>query len=203
MGFYIYYNLLNLPTVIYTEGDMGLYYTYLSDGTKIEVCGYDDSEPTRYIGSLVYNDGTFESTGFGSGRIVATSSGMATRYFLTDHLGSVRQVVAADGSVIEQNDYYPFGKRWAAVAAPISDNRHRFSGKEEQAFLSLPYVDFGARMYNPDWGRWFTQDPLLEKYYPIGQYVYCAGNPINQIDFDGNLIIFINGFTANRSKMLS
>ena len=54
MGFYIYYNLLNLPTVIYTEGDMGLYYTYLSDGTKIEVCGYDDNEPTRYavLGSV-------------------------------------------------------------------------------------------------------------------------------------------------------
>ena len=108
---------------------------------------------------------------------MATSGVMETRYFLTDHLGSVRQVVADDGSVIEQNDYYPFGKRWAAVAAPISDNRHRFSGKEEQAFLSLPYVDFGARMYNPDWGRWFTQDPLAEKYYPIGQYCYCAGNP--------------------------
>ena len=116
---------------------------------------------------------------------MSTSDGMETRYFLTDHLGSVRQVVAADGSVIEQNDYYPFGKRWAAVAAPISDNRHRFSGKEEQAFLSLPYVDFGARMYNPDWGRWFTQDPLLEKYYPIGQYCYCAGNPISRIDLDG------------------
>ena len=97
-------------------------------------------------------------------------------------------VVSGDGSVIEQNDYYPFGKRWAAVAAPISDNRHRFSGKEEQAFLSLPYVDFGARMYNPDWGRWFTQDPLAEKYYPIGQYCYCAGNPIRYIDSDGRKI---------------
>ena len=202
IGFEISYNNLNLPTVIYTEGDMGLYYTYLSDGTKIEVCGYDDNEPTRYAGSLVYNDGTFESASFGGGRIVGTNNGANSEvhYFLTDHLSSVRQVVAADGSVIEQNDYYPFGKRWAAVAAPISDNRHRFSGKEEQAFLSLPYVDFGARMYNPDWGRWFTQDPLLEKYYPIGQYVYCAGNPINQIDFDGNLIIFINGFTANKAQ---
>ena len=165
-----------------------MYYILLSDGTKIEVCRHDDSESTRYVGSLVHNDGTFESTGFGSGRIVATSSGMATRYFLTDHLGSVRQVVSGDGSVIEQNDYYPFGERWAAVAAPISDNRHRFSGKEEQAFLSLPYVDFGARMYNPDWGRWFTQDPLAEKYYPIGQYCYCAGNPIRFSDKKGQSI---------------
>ena len=162
-----------------------MYYILLSDGTKIEVCRHDDSESTRYVGSLVHNDGTFESTGFGSGRIVATSSGMATRYFLTDHLGSVRQVVSGNGSVIEQNDYYPFGKRWAAVAAPISDNRHRFSGKEEQAFLSLPYVDFGARMYNPDWGRWFTQDPLAEKYYSWAPYCYCINNPIKYVDPNG------------------
>lgn len=88
-GFYIYYNLLNLPTVIYTEGDMGLYYTYLSDGTKIKVCGYDDNEPTRYAGSLVYNDGTFESASFGGGRIVGTNNGANSEvhYFLTDHLG--------------------------------------------------------------------------------------------------------------------
>ena len=61
--------------MIYTEGDMGLYYTYLSDGTKIKVCGYDDNEPTRYAGSLVYNDGTFESASFGGGRIVGTNNG--------------------------------------------------------------------------------------------------------------------------------
>ena len=179
---------------------------YLTDGTASGHEDYD-SQQTLYISSLIYstNDGAinaFKSASFNDGWIVGTNNGRRSEVhnFLTDHLGSVRQVVAADGSVIEQNDYYPFGKRWAAVAAPISDNRHRFSGKEEQAFLSLPYVDFGARMYNPDWGRWFTQDPLLEKYYPIGQYVYCAGNPINQIDFDGNLIIFINGFTANKAQ---
>ena len=73
IGFEISYNNLNLPTVIYTEGDMGLYYTYLSDGTKIKVCGYDDNEPTRYAGSLVYNDGTFERP-----RSVAVGSSVRT-----------------------------------------------------------------------------------------------------------------------------
>ena len=134
---------------------------------------------------MVYDNGSFEGASFGRRRLVVSSEGLETRYFLTDHLGSVRQVVAADGSVIEQNDYYPFGKRWAAVAAPISDNRHRFSGKEEQAFLSLPYVDFGARMYNPDWGRWFTQDPLAEKYYSWAPYCYCINNPIKYVDPNG------------------
>ena len=176
---------------------------YLTDGTASGHEDYD-SQQTLYISSLIYstNDGAinaFKSASFNDGWIVGTNNGRRSEVhnFLTDHLGSVRQVVAADGSVIEQNDYYPFGKRWAAVAAPISDNRHRFSGKEEQAFLSLPYVDFGARMYNPDWGRWFTQDPLAEKYYPIGQYCYCAGNPVSFLDLDGRKLYFAPGVSES------
>ena len=185
------YNSSNLLKNVEQGGAILAKYSYLADGRKLTATESAGNE-LCYLGSLVYRtqNGTFdlESASFGGGRLVVSSEGLETRYFLTDHLGSVRQVVSGDGSVIEQNDYYPFGKRWAAVAAPISDNRHRFSGKEEQAFLSLPYVDFGARMYNPDWGRWFTQDPLAEKYYPIGQYCYCAGNPIRYIDSDGRKI---------------
>lgn len=40
----------------------------------------------------------------------------------------------------------------------------------------------------------------MEKYYAIGSYNYCAGNPIDRIDFNGNLIIFINGFTFKKAE---
>ena len=194
------YNSSNLLKNVEQGGAILAKYSYLADGRKLTATE-SAGNGLCYLGSLVYRtqNGTFdlESTNFGGGRLAVSSEGLETRYFLTDHLGSVRQVVAADGSVIEQNDYYPFGKRWAAVAAPISDNRHRFSGKEEQAFLSLPYVDFGARMYNPDWGRWFTQDPLLEKYYPIGQYCYCAGNPVSFLDLDGRKLYFAPGVSES------
>ncbi len=182
------YNSTDLLKNVEQGGAILAKYSYLADGRKLTATE-SAGNGLCYLGSLVYRtqNGTFdlESASFGGGRLVVSSEGLETRYFLTDHLGSVRQVVAADGSVIEQNDYYPFGKRWAAVAAPISDNRHRFSGKEEQAFLSLPYVDFGARMYNPDWGRWFTQDPLAEKYYSWAPYCYCINNPIKYVDPNG------------------
>ena len=123
IGFEISYNNLNLPTVIYTEGDMGLYYTYLSDGTKIKVCGYDDNEPTRYAGSLVYNDGTFESASFGGGRIVGTNNGANSEvhYFLTDHLGSTRvvaKVTPTGREDLDRKDYYPFGMSGCAHSLP-------------------------------------------------------------------------------------
>ena len=106
---------------------------------------------------------------------MATSGGMETRYFLTDHLGSVRQVVAADGSVIEQNDYYPFGKEWAQPDMPTSDNRYTFSGKEKQPlrFQKIDYTDFGARFYDAEGVHFLQQDPLLEKYFRIGQYNFA------------------------------
>ena len=123
---------------------------------------------------------------------------------LRDHLGSVRAVVDGDtGTVIEASDYYPFGKRIPTVTealsvtepvevtsnpnphsvastssttAPTSPNRWHFSGKENQSFLgaSIPFLDFGARMYNPAIARWTAADPLVEKYHGISPYVYCA-----------------------------
>ena len=134
---------------------------------------------------------------------------------LHDHLGSVRSVIDGDtGAVVETNDYYPFGKR-IHVTAPVSEpvggsqyasepavapvapatsvastsspNRWHFSGKESQSILnaSIPFLDFGARMYNPAIARWTAADPLSEKYYGISPYVYCLGNPISIIDPNG------------------
>ena len=189
-GFYIYYNLLNLPTVIYTEGDMGLYYTYLSDGTKIKVCGYDDNEPTRYAGSLVYNDGTFESASFGGGRIVGTNNGSEVHYFLTDHLGSTRvvaKVTPTGREDLDRKDYYPFGKEWAQPDMPTSDNRYTFSGKEQQHLRGqvVNYADFEARFYDSETGIFLQQDPLSEYSFQVSPYAYCGNNPINRIDLDG------------------
>ncbi|MDE6498826.1 MAG: hypothetical protein K2L21_09225 [Muribaculaceae bacterium] len=35
---------------------------------------------------------------------------------------------------------------------------------------------------------------MAEKFYPISPYVFCNGNPIANVDKDGNLTIFVNGF---------
>ena len=75
---------------------------------------------------------------------------------------------------------------------PLSDNRDRFNGKEDQSFAGLPFSDYGARMYDYERGRWLTQDRFAEKYYSIGQYNYCAGNPVNYIDIKGDSLMIID-----------
>ena len=77
----------------------------------------------------------------------------------------------------------------ASTGSATSPNRWLFSGKESQSFLSasIPFLDFGARMYDPITARWTAQDPLAEKYYAVSPYAYCLGNPISHIDDDGQM----------------
>ena len=74
-----------------TYADYSNYYGYLADGTKVQHDAWDGRQHV-YYGSLVYDDGTFESASFGGGRIVGTDNGSEVHYFLTDHLGSTRVV---------------------------------------------------------------------------------------------------------------
>ena len=199
-GLNIRYNHLNLIEKVMRGDTIVAKYSYLSDGTKLTATD-SAGNGLYYSGSLVYSKQgdvlTLESCAFTGGRFVATATGVEARYFVTDHLGSVRAVVNADGEVVERNDYYPFGRRWDDGL--LSDNRYRYNGKEAQSFLNNPYLDYGARQYDSDGAVWLGTDQLSELYYHIGSYAYCANNPINAIDTDGRLIIFVGGFEPNRS----
>ena len=182
------YNNLNLLEKAMRNDTIVAKYSYLADGTKLSAVNADDCG-FAYRGSFTYRadaggDRVFESTPFGGGRIVGTvDAETEVRYFLTDHLGSVRVVATDQNNVLERNDYYPFGKRWDSASLPISDNRDRFNGKEDQVFIGDCLADYGARMYDRERGRWLTQDPLQQYHSP---YVFCGNNPINNIDVDGN-----------------
>ena len=105
-------------------------------------------------------------------------------YFEADHLGSIRAVINSDGETVATNNYMPFGGRHTGGVVN-DDVRYRFNGKEEQTTGSLNLLDYGARMYDPETGRWFVIDPLTEKYPEVSPYVYCNNNPIMFIDPDG------------------
>ena len=184
------YNNLNLLEKAMRNDTIVAKYSYLADGTKLSAVNADDCG-FAYRGSFTYRadaggDRVFESTPFGGGRIVGTvDAETEVRYFLTDHLGSVRVVATDQNNVLERNDYYPFGKRWDSASLPISDNRDRFNGKEDQVFIGDCLADYGAQMYDRERGRWLTQDPKAENFINSSQYCFCGNNPISRIDING------------------
>ena len=186
----ITYNLLNLPEVISRGSVTQARYIYTADSIKCETTGNANSG-YAYLGSLIFNKNAagyaFESAEFGGGRIINTTGTIAPAYYTTDHLGSVRMITDANGTIQEQNDYYPFGGRHTTgnTYAALPGNNYKFNGKEEQTTGATGYLDYGARMYDNVTGRWGTPDPLAEKYYSLTPYDFCGSNPVSRIDPNG------------------
>ena len=215
---------MQLPIIFYINGAATQLasYNWYDDGTKYSAERADGSGYV-YKGNVIYEKATGGSLSLDcvlttGGRIVANknSSGTITGYtvyhHITDHLGSVRAITNANtGTVVETSDYLPFGTRWSQTSgsssATITDatNRWRYSGKEEQKALdsALQLIDYGARMYDPTIVRWMSTDPLAEKYYPVGPYVYCAGNPVNVIDIDGGMVDSSNWKPDERGNLIA
>ncbi|WKK80404.2 RHS repeat domain-containing protein [Marivirga arenosa] len=82
-------------------------------------------------------------------------------------------------------NYYPFGLTFNSYQRSYSKaNNYKYNGKEEQE--ETGWIDYGARMYQPDLGRWNGVDNLSEKYSAYSPYNYVLNNPIGNIDPDGN-----------------
>jgi RHS repeat-associated protein len=79
-------------------------------------------------------------------------------------------------------------------------NQYKYNGKEEQDELGINWSDYGARMYMGDIGRWAVVDLKAELLEMSSAYVYSLNNPVNFVDKDGELPIFINGKTMSNSE---
>jgi RHS repeat-associated protein len=119
--------------------------------------------------------------GDGVDEVLTMERGGVVYYYLTDHLGSVRQVVDAAGNTVNRYEYDSYGRRTVAqeqIANPFS-----YTGREYDAESGFYF--YRARYYDAQSGRFISEDPLGLAGGDPNFYSYVRNNPVNLVDPSG------------------
>ena len=117
-----------------------------------------------------------------------------------------------EGNILETEEffggktYYPFGMAFSHEViydendelkwydkTNANENDYNYNGKEDINSIHTGLSDYGARLYDCSIAKWTAVDPFAALYPSMSSYNYVLNNPINSIDPDGRLVIFING----------
>jgi RHS repeat-associated protein len=117
---------------------------------------------------------------------------VATRYFHTDHLGSISVITDETGNVVERLSYDAWGKRRYPNGADdpsgaiTSQTTLGFTNQEELSVGGL--VHLNGRIYDPLFGRMMSADPTVPD--PLNaqswnRYSYVGNDPLTFTDPNG------------------
>jgi RHS repeat-associated protein len=161
------------------------YYVY--DGEK-PILEYDANG--NRVGFNLYGKGIDEILKRGA---YGTDSQWHWYFFQQNHEGTVTHLTDASGTVIERYRYDVFGApiiyapNWSVRSITSYDNRFLFTGREYAATYrststGLTFYEYRARAYNPQIGRFMSEDP---KTFDAGDYNlfrYCHNDPLDFTD---------------------
>jgi RHS repeat-associated protein len=102
----------------------------------------------------------------------------ASLYFIQDHLGSTRALTDTTGNIIEQQEYDSFGN-----SSGSAFTRYGYTGRERDPDTGMLY--YRARFYDPEVGRFASEDPIGFESDDENWYSYISNDPVNDTDPSG------------------
>jgi RHS repeat-associated protein len=105
--------------------------------------------------------------------------GNTALYYVKDHLGSVTDVIDAQGKRLGELDYGPYGET-VKTTGQVTD--YRYAGMFHLPETGLYLTHY--RLYDPNAGRWLNRDPIGET-GGLNLYGYVGENPVNRVDLLG------------------
>lgn len=111
--------------------------------------------------------------------------GEAVVWYLTDNLGTVRDLADSTGAIVNHVSYDSFGRILAQLAPAVGD-RFLFTGREWDGEIGLLF--YRARYYNPTLARFMSQDPMALDAGDNNLYRYVLNNPLGARDPSGLLL---------------
>ncbi len=134
-------------------------------------------------------DGVNYTYSRGTGLLGYTSSLGETVYYRTNVHGDVKELVNVFGESLERYDYNAYGAEdedynpfRRMFGKKNVHNPFRYTGEYTDSETGLVYLR--NRMYDPETGRFISEDPIRDG---LNWYAYCEGNPVMFIDPSGEI----------------
>jgi RHS repeat-associated protein len=130
------------------------------------------------IAFYIYGDGVDEiwARAIPSGQ---TNAGVA--FYLTDHLGSIRDLMDNTGALKDHLDYDGYGN--VTESKQGYGDRYKWTGREYDYDTALQYNR--GRYFIPAAGRWMSQDPMGFSAGDANLYRYVGNDCSNAVDPSG------------------
>ena len=147
-------------------------YTYNAQGLRTSKTVNGETIDFTLVGGNVWSDGTYN---YVWGAELITNGSV---YYVYNAHGDVIQLLDADGNLIKTYDYDAYGNE--LTRDQNDSNPFRYCGEYYDTETGFIYLR--ARYYDPNTGRFISQDPAHDG---LNWYAYCGDNPVNYFDTMG------------------
>lgn len=147
----------------------GITTSFLYDGADVAVDRENGVSKVEYLNGAGVDE-----------KLRQTDIGIASYYFLQDHLGSTSALTNSSGALIGQ----PFQYEAFGASAGSSLTRYGYTGRETDSLTGL--MHYRSRWYDPQQGRFMSEDPIGFE-GGLNLYGYVGNSPMMYTDPSGQL----------------